>query len=126
MSKFLIKSFFFQAIRQVDPSFKGFQSLPFPDLDKSLSVPTDRRLFAIGHAMLEKNYTIDQIHNLTKVDKWFLYKLGNIVNVQHDIKHAEKLENVSKELLQEAKKKGFSDAQIAAMLNTSEDQVRKV
>ncbi|GBC04602.1 hypothetical protein RclHR1_05770010 [Rhizophagus clarus] len=76
--------------------------------------------------MLEKNYTIDQIHNLTKIDKWFLYKLGNIVNVQHDIKHAEKLENVSKELLQEAKKKGFSDAQIAAMLNTSEDQVRKV
>lgn len=76
--------------------------------------------------MLEKNYTIDQIHNLTKIDKWFLYKLGNIVNVEHDIKHAEKLENVSKELLQEAKKKGFSDAQIAAMLNTNEDQVRKV
>ncbi|CAB4392272.1 unnamed protein product [Rhizophagus irregularis] len=115
-----------KAIRQVDPSFKGFQSLPFPDLDKSLTVPTDRRLFAVGHAMLEKNYTIDQIHNLTKIDKWFLYKLGNIVNVEHDIKHAEKLENVSKELLQEAKKKGFSDAQIAAMLNTNEDQVRKV
>ncbi|CAI2167507.1 17538_t:CDS:2 [Funneliformis geosporum] len=116
-----------KAIRQVDPSFSGFQSLPFPDLDKSLSVPTDRRLFAIGHAMLEKNYTIDQIHNLTKVDKWFLYKLGNIVNVQHDIKHAEKLENVSKELLLEAKKKGFSDPQIAALLtDTTEDQVRKV
>ncbi|CAG8558306.1 12125_t:CDS:2 [Funneliformis caledonium] len=116
-----------KAIRQVDPSFSGFQSLPFPELDKSLSVPTDRRLFAIGHAMLEKNYTIDQIHNLTKVDKWFLYKLGNIVNVQHDIKHAEKLENVSKELLQEAKRKGFSDSQIAALLtDATEDQVRKV
>src|SRR4051794_34207954 len=75
--------------------------------------------------MLEKNYTIDQIHNLTKIDKWFLHKLGNIVNVQHDIKHAEKLENVSKELLQEAKKKGFSDAQIASLTDSTEDQVRK-
>ncbi|CAG8496260.1 3840_t:CDS:2, partial [Acaulospora colombiana] len=115
-----------KAIRQVDPSFKGFQALSFPDLDNSLSIPTDRRLFAIGQAMLEKNYNIDQIHDLTKVDKWFLYKLGNIVNIQHDLKHAGKLENVSKELLQDAKKKGFSDSQIASFLqDTSEDQVRQ-
>src|SRR6266511_2273653 len=78
--------------------------------------------------MIEKNYTIDQIHNLTKIDKWFLYKLGNIVNVQHELKHAGKLENVSKDLLQEAKKMSFSDAHIALSLekNTTEDKVRKV
>ncbi|CAG8671749.1 5026_t:CDS:2 [Cetraspora pellucida] len=116
-----------KAIRQVDPSFKGFQSLQFPDLDKTLKNPTDLRLFAIGQAMLEKNYTIDQIHDLTKIDKWFLYKLGNIVNIQHDLKHAGKLDNVSKTLLQDAKKKGFSDLQIASLLQeTNEDQVRKV
>ncbi|CAJ0888586.1 2076_t:CDS:2 [Entrophospora sp. SA101] len=88
-----------KAIRQVDPSFKGFQSIPFNDLDNSLTIPTDRRLFAVG----------------------------NIVNVQHELKHAGKLENISKELLQEAKKKGFSDAQIASFLeeNVTEDQVRK-
>ncbi|CAH1760453.1 7150_t:CDS:2 [Entrophospora sp. SA101] len=116
-----------KAIRQVDPSFKGFQSIPFNDLDNSLTIPTDRRLFAVGQAMIEKNYTIDQIHDLTKIDKWFLHKLGNIVNVQHELKHAGKLENISKELLQEAKKKGFSDAQIASFLeeNVTEDQVRK-
>ncbi|CAJ0627157.1 2058_t:CDS:2 [Entrophospora sp. SA101] len=116
-----------EAIRQVDPSFKGFQSIPFNDLDNSLTIPTDRRLFAVGQAMIEKNYTIDQIHDLTKIDKWFLHKLGNIVNVQHELKHAGKLENISKELLQEAKKKGFSDAQIASFLeeNVTEDQVRK-
>ncbi|KAF0454557.1 carbamoyl-phosphate synthase [Gigaspora margarita] len=115
-----------KAIRQVDPSFEGFQSLQFPDLDKTLGDPTDLRLFAIGQAMLEKNYTIDQIHDLTKIDKWFLYKLGNIVDIQHDIKHAGKLENVSETLLKEAKKKGFSDSQIAALLqDTTEDQVRK-
>ncbi|CAG8592366.1 19584_t:CDS:2 [Dentiscutata erythropus] len=115
-----------KAVRQVDPSFKGFQSLEFQDLDKTLNDPTDLRLFAIGQAMLEKNYTIDQIHDLTKVDKWFLYKLGNIVNIQHDLKHAGKLENVSETLLKEAKKKGFSDAQIATLLQeTTEDQVRK-
>ncbi|CAG8620968.1 25558_t:CDS:2 [Gigaspora margarita] len=115
-----------KAIRQVDPSFEGFQSLQFPDLDKTLGDPTDLRLFAIGQAMLEKNYTIDQIHDLTKIDKWFLYKLGNIVDIQHDIKHAGKLENVSETLLKEAKKKGFSDSQIASLLqDTTEDQVRK-
>ncbi|RHZ48693.1 hypothetical protein Glove_543g53 [Diversispora epigaea] len=115
-----------KAIRQVDPSFKGFQALPFPDLDNALSIPTDRRLFAIGQAMLEKNYTIDQVHDLTKVDKWFLHKLGNIANIQHDIKHAGKLENISKSVLQDAKKKGFSDAQIAGFLqDTTEDQVRQ-
>ena len=101
--------------------------MPFPDLDKALAVPTDRRLFAVGQAMLEKNYTIDQIHNLTKIDKWFLYKLGNIVNTQHDIKQAGSLENIPQELLHEAKKKGFSDLQIAALLKgANEDQVRKV
>ncbi|KAG9296443.1 hypothetical protein G9A89_015035 [Geosiphon pyriformis] len=114
-----------KAIRQVDPSFQGFQSLPFSDLDKALSIPTDRRLFAIGHAMLEKGYTINQIHNLTKIDKWFLHKLGNIVDIQHELKHAETLDNIPDYLLKEAKRKGFSDAQIASLLHqTTEDKVR--
>ncbi|CAG8500058.1 11547_t:CDS:2 [Ambispora leptoticha] len=116
-----------KAIRQVDPSFKGFQAHQFPNLDEVLSKPTDRRLFAIGQAMIEKGYSIDQIHNLTKVDKWFLHKLGNIVDIQHELKQAESLQNVPDYLLKEAKRKGFSDAQIASYLNnTNEDEVRAV
>ncbi|CAG8520127.1 4691_t:CDS:2 [Paraglomus occultum] len=115
-----------KAIRQVDPQFKGFQSLPFADLDDVLSAPTDRRLFAVGKAMLDENYSIDQIHDLTKIDKWFLYKLSNMVNVQRELQSVETLEKTSPELLREAKKKGFSDAQIAGFLkNTTEEDVRK-
>ena len=63
-----------KAIRQVDPRWKGFEAYYQPeDLDKALSKPTDMRLFAIAHAMYNKNYTVDQVHNLTKIDKvtWF-------------------------------------------------------
>lgn len=59
-----------KAIRQVDPRWKGFEPYYQPeDLDKALSKPTDMRLFAIAHAMYNKNYTVDQVYNLTKIDK---------------------------------------------------------
>ena len=59
-----------KAIRQVDPRWKGFEAYVQPeDLDKALSKPTDMRLFAIAYAMYNKNYTVDQIHDLTKIDK---------------------------------------------------------
>src|SRR5438132_105971 len=76
--------------------------------------------------MLDENYSIDQIHDLTKIDKWFLYKLSNMVNVQRELQSVETLEKTSPELLREAKKKGFSDSQIAGFLkNTTEEDVRK-
>ncbi len=59
-----------KAIRQVDPRWKGFEVVIEPeDLDHALSVPTDMRLFAIAYAMYKKNYTVDRIHDLTKIDK---------------------------------------------------------
>lgn len=59
-----------KAIRQVDPRWKGFEAYVAPeDLDRALSKPTDMRLFAIAYAMYKKSYTVDQIHNLTKIDK---------------------------------------------------------
>jgi len=59
-----------KAIRQVDPRWKGFEPYVTPeDLDRALSRPTDMRLFAIAHAMYNKNYTVDQLHDLTKIDK---------------------------------------------------------
>lgn len=59
-----------KAIRQVDPRWKGFEVYVAPeDLDRALSKPTDMRLFAIAYAMYKKSYTVDQIHDLTKIDK---------------------------------------------------------
>jgi carbamoyl-phosphate synthase large subunit len=59
-----------KAIRQVDPKWDGFEAYARPDdLDRALSVPTDMRLFVIAYAMLEKDYTVDRIHDLTKIDK---------------------------------------------------------
>jgi len=59
-----------KAIRQVDPRWKGFEVVIEPeDLDRALTRPTDMRLFAIAYAMYKKNYTVDQLHDLTKIDK---------------------------------------------------------
>jgi carbamoyl-phosphate synthase large subunit len=59
-----------KAIRQVDPRYAGFDAYVRPeDLDQALSRPTDTRLFAVAYAMLEKAYTVDMIHDLTKIDK---------------------------------------------------------
>ena len=106
---------FQKAIRQVDPQFKGFQSLQFENVDQVLANPTDRRLFAIGDAMLNKGYSVDQVHDITKVDKWFLHKLSNIVAVHKELAKFN-VDNLPFELLHEAKRKGFADAQIAGLL----------
>ncbi|KAF8578509.1 carbamoyl-phosphate synthase [Ramaria rubella] len=114
-----------KAIRQVDPRYVGFEAYVQPeDVDTALSVPTDTRLFAIAHAMLNKNYDVDRVHDLTKIDKWFLYKIDNIVQTHRGLRAAGSLEAVSKELMQTAKKQGFADAQIGALVSASEDAVR--
>ncbi|KAK3833571.1 MAG: carbamoyl-phosphate synthase [Linnemannia gamsii] len=117
---------FQKAIRQVDPQFKGFQALEFADVDKVLANPTDRRLFAIGDAMLNKGYSVDKVHDITKVDKWFLHKLSNIVAVHKELGKFN-AQNLPFELLHEAKRKGFADAQIAGLLGqkSTEDIVRQ-
>lgn len=113
-----------KAVRQVDPGFVGFQALPFDDLDKALAVPTDRRLFAVGTAMLEENYTIERIHELTKIDPWFLYKLENIVEVQKSLEAIGSLFGINQEIMMKAKKHGFSDKQIADAVGSDELAVR--
>jgi carbamoyl-phosphate synthase large subunit len=113
-----------KAIRQIDPRFEGFQSLEFKDLDHSLSVPTDQRLFAVGKAMLDENYTLKQIHDLTKIDYWFLHKLKNIVNLRNELRDIGSLYGLTRDVVMRAKKAGFSDKQIAKAVNSTEDLVR--
>lgn len=113
-----------KAIRQVDPRFVGFQGDKFDDLDFELANPTDRRWLAVGQAMLHEGYTVDRIHELSKIDKWFLYKLQNIVDMTHELEDIGSLFGVNKEIMMKAKKMGFSDRQIANAVGSTEDEVR--
>lgn len=113
-----------KAIRQVDPKYHGFQGDHFEDLDYELQNPTDRRWLAVGQAMLHENYTVDRVHELTKIDKWFLYKLRNIVDCTHELEDVGSLFGLKKELILKAKKMGFSDRQIAEAVGATEDEVR--
>lgn len=113
-----------KAIRQVDPRYTGFAAYFQPEgLDHALSVPTDMRLFAVADAMLNKGYTVERIHSLTKIDRWFLYKLENIVEVHKTLEKVS-LDKVDDELMRRAKKMGFSDRQIADLISCTEDEVR--
>ncbi|MEJ5263327.1 MAG: carbamoyl-phosphate synthase (glutamine-hydrolyzing) large subunit [Ignavibacterium sp.] len=114
-----------KAIRMLDVGMKGFvgNNLDFKDLDKELSEPTDKRIFAIANA-LKLGYSVDRIHELTKITKWFLYKMKNIVDTETKLSEIKKLENLNADLLKEAKQNGFSDFQIAQLLNSDEMSVR--
>ncbi|KAG1818331.1 hypothetical protein EV424DRAFT_1472759 [Suillus variegatus] len=114
-----------KAIRQVDPRWKGFEAYVQPeDLDNALSKPTDMRLFAIAYAMYNKNYSVDQLHDLTKIDKWYLYKIDNIVQTSRAIKTVASIEDIDFELMKQAKRMGFSDGQIADLVASTENIVR--
>ncbi len=113
-----------KAIRQVDPQYNGFQGDKFEDLNDALSNPSDRRWLAVGQALLHENYTVDQVNDLTKIDKWFLYKLMDIVNTQHELEDIGSLFGLRKELILRAKQLGFSDIQIALAVGYTEDEVR--
>ena len=115
---------FQKACRMVDPRFHGFQGDKFDNLDDVLANPTDRRWLAVGQAMFHEGYSVDKVHELTKIDKWFLYKLQNIVDTTHELQEIGSLFGLKKELLLKAKKQGFSDKQIAKALNSTEDEVR--
>lgn len=91
--------------------FVGNKELQVADIDEALKEPTDRRIFVISKAM-RAGYTVDQIHQLTKIDKWFLDKLQNIVSTYNSMNSYDSLEAMPVELLHQAKCQGFSDFQI--------------
>lgn len=92
--------------------FVGNNNISFDDIDKELAEPTDSRIFAIADAF-EKGYSVDQIHELTKIDKWFLTKLNNIIEIKDKLCEYDQIEVVPPQLILKAKQAGFSDFQIA-------------
>ena len=87
------------------------KELEIPDIDAALREPTDKRVFVISKAM-HKGYTVDQIHELTKIDKWFLEKLKHIIDIDEQLKTVN-ANTLDKELLRTAKVYGFTDFQVA-------------
>lgn len=113
-----------KAIRAVDESFIGFSANGFcKDIDHELVHPSHERLFAIAKAF-QQNYTIDRIHELSKIDKWFLSKLLNIHNMEQRLL-GKTLVDLKVEELLAAKQQGFSDKQIAFITESNEIAVRK-
>ena len=103
-----------KGLRMIGQGMHGFvenKELQIPDLDAALREPTDKRVFVISKAM-HKGYTVEQIHDLTKIDRWFLNKLKHIIDIDEALKRRN-INTLDKELLREAKVYGFTDFQIA-------------
>ena len=92
--------------------FVGNTDLTFDNLDDELANPTDMRIFAIAEAF-DRGYSIDRLHELTKISPWFLDKLHNIHNFKLKLESYDHIEDIPQEVLSEAKRLGFSDFQIA-------------
>lgn len=103
-----------KGLRMIGQGMHGFvenKELKINDLDAALREPTDKRVFVISKAM-HKDYSVEQIHNLTKIDKWFLEKLKHIIDIDEALKK-QNINTLDRDLLREAKVYGFTDFQIA-------------
>lgn len=116
-----------KGLRMIGQGMHGFvenKELVIADIDKALQEPTDKRIFVISKAF-RAGYTVDQVHELTKIDKWFLEKLMNIMHTSKELqqwsKNHKQIAELPIELLQKAKRQGFSDFQIARAIGFEGD-----
>ena len=103
-----------KGLRMIGQGMHGFvdnKELAIADIDAALREPTDKRVFVLSKA-LQHGYTVDQIHELTKIDKWFLQKLQHIVDINEELHHFN-INTLDKDILLNAKVYGFTDFQIA-------------
>ena len=112
-----------KGLRMIGQGMHGFvenKELKIDDIDAALREPTDKRVFIISKAM-HKGYTIDQIHELTKIDKWFLEKLKHIIDIDETLQRCTSVNVLDKELLRTAKVYGFTDFQIARAVRLEQE-----
>ena len=115
-----------KGLRMIGQGMHGFvenKELEIADIDAALREPTDKRVFVISKAM-HKGYTVDQIHDLTKIDKWFLEKLKHIIDIDEAMKKCN-INTLDRELLRTAKVYGFTDFQIARAVGL-EDELKSM
>lgn len=107
-----------KGLRMIGQGMHGFVANKAPkiqDLDKALRQPTDTRAFVISQAF-EEGYTVDQVHELTKIDRWFLDRLFGIKQTADELSSLPSLSEISPALLRHAKRQGFSDYQIGKLV----------
>lgn len=112
-----------KGLRMIGQGMHGFvenKELEIPDIDGALHAPTDKRIFVIEKAF-DKGYTVEQIHNLTKIDSWFLEKLKKIHDIDSELRRTPGLEALPFRLFRKAKKAGFSDFQIARAIGMEKE-----
>ncbi len=104
-----------KGLRMIGQGMHGFienKPVVVDDIEHALKEPTDRRIFVIESA-LRHGYTVDQVHELTKIDKWFLFKLQNLIDTTKELETYHEINDIPADLLRLAKQQGFSDFQIA-------------
>lgn len=111
-----------KAIRMIKPNCNGFQYGLVAASEEELEYPSDKRIFVIASAMKD-GWSIDKIHNLTKIDKWFLYKLKNISDLENQLQNLS-ISTLTPDFLLNLKKAGFSDKQIAINIGSTELAIR--
>ena len=116
-----------KGLRMIGQGMHGFvenKELVIPDIDKALREPTDKRIFVISKAF-RAGYTVDQVHELTKIDRWFLEKLMNIMRTSKELEqwgaNHKQMADLPDELLRKAKVQGFSDFQVARAIGYEGD-----
>ena len=112
-----------KGLRMIGQGMHGFvenKELEIDDIDAALREPTDKRIFVISKAM-HKGYTVDQIHELTKIDKWFLQKLKHIIDIDEKLKKFTSVNVLGIDILREAKVYGFTDFQIARAVHLDDE-----
>lgn len=111
-----------KGLRMIGQGMHGFvenKELEIPCIDEALREPTDKRVFVISKAM-HQGYTVDQIHELTKIDRWFLNKLKHIIDIDEKLKR-HNINTLDTDLLREAKVYGFTDFQVARALKLEKE-----
>lgn len=104
--------------------FVGNTDISFQDIETALSEPTDMRIYSIASAF-EAGYSVDRIHDLTRIDKWFLVKLKTIFDTMLEINKLDRLEQLDRDLLLTAKQRGFSDFQLARFILKSQGNMKE-
>lgn len=112
-----------KGLRMIGQGMHGFvenKVLEIEDIDAALREPTDKRIFIISKAMHLPQYDIERIHELTKIDKWFLYKLKHIIDIDEALKKCNR-KTLTESMLREAKVYGFTDFQIARAIGLKDE-----
>uniref|UniRef100_A0A0N4Z9R3 CAD protein n=1 Tax=Parastrongyloides trichosuri TaxID=131310 RepID=A0A0N4Z9R3_PARTI len=118
---------FQKALRMVSENYWGFSPFLFgrKTVEDDFTTPTDKRMLALSRALYKNDFTLEELYQLTKIDRWFLYRMEHITSLYKELRKLSAT-TITKEILLESKQSGFSDQQIAKAIGSTEFNVRKI